>query len=60
MLNKVKIGMLIGFALSVVKFLLPEVDFPEGLQEAVVLIAVFAVQFFVKESKASVAALSLK
>jgi hypothetical protein len=60
MLNKVKVGVVVAFVLSVVRFFLPDLALPEGLEEAIVLLAVFVAQFFVKETKATVAALDLK
>ncbi len=59
MLNKVKIGIVVAFVLSVARFFLPDLNFPAGLEEAIVLIAVFVAQFFVKETRASVAGLEL-
>lgn len=60
MLNKVKWGIAVGVVLSALKLFLPEVDFPEGLQDAIVLIAIFASQFWVKETQASVGDLAFK
>ena len=60
MLNKVKWGAAVGVILMAAKLFAPEVDFPEGLQEAIILVVVFVTQFFVKESAASVDALALK
>ncbi len=54
MLNKVKLGMLVGFALQAARFFLPDLDIPEGLTDALVLVAVFVAQFFVRETKATV------
>jgi multisubunit Na+/H+ antiporter MnhB subunit len=59
MLNKVKVGVVVAFVLSVVRFFLPDLALPAGLEEAIVLIAVFVAQFFVKETPKTVAALDL-
>jgi len=59
MLNKVKIGALIGAVLLVLRMFLPEVDFPEGLQDAIMLIIVFVSQFFIKETPSTVNQLEL-
>lgn len=60
MLNKLKLGMLVGVALTILKVVLPDVDFPEGFQEALVLLVVFATQFFARETEKSVGGLALK
>jgi hypothetical protein len=60
MLNKVKLGILIGFVLQVARVFLPDIEVPEGLADAVVLIVVFVAQFFIRETSATVAGLSLK
>ncbi len=59
MLNKVKLGMMIGFALQAVRFFLPDLDVPEGLADAMVLVVVFVAQFFVRETPETVAKLRL-
>ena len=59
MLNKLKLGMLIGFALQGLRFVLPDMDVPEGLADALVLVVVFASQFWVKETDETVAKLKL-
>lgn len=60
MLNKLKIGAIIGLILTIVRQFLPDLVIPEGFADAIVLVIVFASQFFVKESPATVAALVLK
>ncbi len=60
MLNKVKIGMLVGILLSAVQFFLPELELPAGLAEAVTVVVAFVVAFFVKETDETVAGLTLK
>ena len=60
MLNKVRIGLVVGAILSALKFFLPEIDIAEGLQDAILLLIVFVTQFFVRETQASVARLTLK
>ena len=59
MLNKVKLGMLVGFGLQAVRFFLPDMDVPEGLADAMVMVAVFVSQFFVKETNETVDGLTL-
>ena len=59
-LNKVKVGAIVAFILSVVKAFLPDLEIPEGLMDAIVLIAIFISQFFAKESAGTVARLKLK
>ncbi len=60
MLNKVKIGMLVGIALSAVRFLLPDLAIPEGLDNALVVVIAFVVAFFVKETPSTVRSLTLR
>lgn len=60
MLNKLKIGMIIGIVLTALRQFLPDVDFPAGLEDAIILLIVFVAQFFVRETKATVDGLSLK
>ena len=60
MLNKVRIGLVVGAILSALKFFLPEIDIAEGLQGAILLVIVFVTQFFVKETRTSVAGLTMK
>ena len=60
MLNKVRFGVIVGAILSALSFFLVDVDFPAGLQEAIVLIAVFVGQFFVKETPETVGKLTLR
>jgi hypothetical protein len=55
MLNKVKIGMLVGIVLSAVQFFLPDLELPDGLSEAVTVVVAFVVAFFVKETPETVA-----
>lgn len=57
MLNKVKIGMLVGIVLSAVQFFLPDLELPDGLSEAVTVVVAFVVAFFVKETPETVAKL---
>jgi hypothetical protein len=60
MLNKVLIGTIVNAALHILNYFFPAVIFPEGLSEAIILIIVFASQFFTKESALSVGKLVLK
>lgn len=60
MLNKVKIGMLIGIILSAVQFFLPDLDIPQGFAEAITVVISFIVAFFVKETDETVAKLTFK
>ena len=60
MLNKVKIGAIIALILMGVKTFLPEVDIPEGLQDAFLLVIVFVSQFFIKETPGTVDRLTLR
>ena len=60
MLNKVKIGAVIAFVLMLAKTFLPDLDIPEGLEDAFVLVIVFVAQFFIKETPQTVAGLKLK
>lgn len=60
MLNKIRIGLIVGAILSALKFFLPEIDIAEGLQDAILLVIVFVTQFFVRETTASLESLSLK
>ena len=55
MLNKVKIGMLVGIVLSAVQFFVPTVELPPGLSEAVTVVVAFVAAFFVKETPETVA-----
>ncbi len=57
MLNKLKIGMLVGILLSAVQFFLPDLELPVGLAEAVTVVVAFVVAFFVKETPETVAGL---
>lgn len=50
-LNKVKWGVVIAGVLSAVKMFLPDVEVPEGLQDAILLIILFLSQFFIKETR---------
>ena len=59
MLNKVKIGMLVGVVLTVVKAFLPDLDVPSGLEDAVILVIMFVTQFFVRETEETVKGLTL-
>jgi hypothetical protein len=60
MLNKIKIGGLVAGVLMLLRMLLPDVEIPEGFQDALMLIVVFVSQFFAKESEATVGKLKLK
>lgn len=59
MLNKVKIGMLVGIVLSAVQFFLPDLELPRGLGEALTVVVSFIVAFFVKETDATLAKLDV-
>ena len=59
-LNKVKYGALVAVALTILRQLLPDVMIPEGLEDAIVLVIVFASQFFVKENAMTLSRLTVK
>lgn len=56
-LNKVKIGMLVGILLSGVQFFLPDLELPDGLSEAITVVVAFVAAYFVKETPETVAGL---
>lgn len=60
MLNKVKIGIVVAAVLTLLKIFFTDVVWTEGLGDAIVLIILFASQFFIKESKATIAKLRLR
>lgn len=60
MLNKVKLGMLVGVVLTVMKAFLPDLSVPDGLEDAVILVVMFITQFFVRETQETVDGLTLK
>lgn len=60
MLNKLKYGGLVAAILMVMRVFLPDVEIPEGFQNAIMLFIVFVAQFFVKEDEVTVSRLKLK
>jgi hypothetical protein len=52
-LNKVKLVAVVGFALSVLAFIVPELEIPQGIDVAIVSVILFAASFFRGESRAS-------
>jgi hypothetical protein len=60
MLNKVKIGMLIGVVLTIARAFLPNVDIPQGFEDAIMLAVIFVAQFFTKETRSTVDNLTLR
>ena len=55
--RKVGLGAVIGFVLLALKTFAPNffpgLEFPEGLQDAIMLVIVFVSQFFVRETNAT-------
>ncbi len=68
MLNKLQIALIVGAGLQILRVILPNVELPEGLTEAVVdliwlvimLVGMAGAGWKVKESRAKVEALQLK
>ena len=60
MLNKVKVGIVVAAILSVLRIFFTDVTWTDGLEESVVIVIVFFSQFFIKETKETVAKLKLK
>lgn len=60
MLNKLKYGGLIAAIIMVMRVFLPDVEIPEGFQNAIMLLIIFATQFFVRENDVTVSRLKLK
>jgi hypothetical protein len=60
MLNKVLIGTIVNAVLHALKLFFPEIPFPEGLSEALIIVIVFVSQFFTRETALSVGKLVLK
>ncbi len=60
MLNKLKLGGLLAAVIMILRVFLPDIDYPEGLQDAIMLIVVFVAQFFTPESAGTVARLKLR
>jgi len=57
MLNKVKYGGLVAGIIMVIRWIAPDVEIPEGLQDAIMLIIVFSLQWLVKENGRTVSRL---
>ena len=64
MLNKAKIGMLVGAGLMLVKNFIPEMPLPEGAEgiitDFIVLVVMGGAFFFTRETRVTVAKLKLK
>lgn len=60
MLNKLKYGGVIAGIIMILRVFLPDIEIPEGLQDAIMLIIVFVSQFFVREDEVTVNRLKLK
>lgn len=60
LLNKIKYGGMIAFVIVLIRQFFPDVEIPEGFQDAIMLIIVFVSQFFIKENSVTVHRLKLK
>jgi uncharacterized MnhB-related membrane protein len=59
-LNKVKLLALVGVGLTLLRFAVPDVAIPEGIDVAIVSVILFAAAYFKKETYKSVKSLTLK
>ena len=55
MLDKVKLLAIVGFALTILAFIVPDVAIPQGIDVAIVSVALFVASYFKGESAESIA-----